>query len=351
VKVAKTAPRQTVRDEPYTVRVLVENTGKVPAEGVRVVENVPASAEIEPVTPGGSRVPQAEGQQWVWEIAKLQPGERKVIEYRVTAREAKDVFTLTSVTGSKGIVADRPAEARTLVLVPGLKVTLTGPTGVVNAGESARYEIVVRNTGTLPCANVKVTGTIPADCKPTMKTDGGQLFRDSIVWQVARLEPGEAQSFRFAVKASTSGRRVVVASASDARGQRSGQELATVFQGAAALNWETKFEPLTVPVGKQGTFTVKVKNGGGEAARNVRVQIDVPDAVSVVQTTPNVRAERGVVQFASESIPAYGEATYTLTFQGAKADQAWFRIRMAADALGERPMQTEKMVEVIGNPR
>jgi uncharacterized repeat protein (TIGR01451 family) len=322
----------------------------VPAEGVRVVENLPASAEVEPVTAGGKKLKQPEGQQWMWELEKLRPGERKVIEYRVTAREAKDVFTLTSVSGTR-LVADKPAEGRTQVLVPGLEVKLTGPTGVVNAGESARYEIVVRNPGTLPCANVKVTGTIPADTKPTMKTDGGQIFRDSVVWQLARLEPGEAQSFRFAVKASTTGRRVVVASATDARGQRAGQELATVFSGTAALTWETHFDQHTVRVGKQGVFTVKAKNAGGEAARNVRVRIDVPDAVSVVQTTPSRRTENNVIDFGAEEIKPYGEATYTLTFEGKKSDQAFFNVRMSADCLGDRPMETQKAINVIGGPK
>jgi uncharacterized repeat protein (TIGR01451 family) len=350
IKVTKTAPKQTVRDEPYTVRVLLENTGRVPAEDVRVLENLPASAELEAITAGAKRLVQPDGQQWQWEIAKLQPGERKVIEYKVTPHEARDVFTLTSVSGQR-VVADKPAEARTQVLVPGLEVKLTGPTGVVTAGESAKYEIVVRNTGTLPSTNIKVTGTLPSDCKPTMKTDGGQVFRDSIVWSLPRLEPGDAHSFRFAMKANTTGRRVVVASASDARGVKAGQELATVFAGTAALNWETNFNPLTVRVGQQGTFTVKVKNHGGEVARNVRVQIDVPDAVSVVQMTPKTRIENNSVSFGTESIPGYGEAVYTLTFEGKKADQAYFVIRMAADCLGDRPMQTEKMVNIIGGPR
>lgn len=350
VKVTKFAPKQTVRDETYRVRVQVENTGKIPAEGVRILENLPATAEMEPVTAGAKRVPQAEGQQWSWEVATLQPGERRVIEYKVTAREAKDVFTLTSVTGTR-VVADRPAEARTQVLIPGLEVKLAGPTGVVNPGESAKYEIVVRNTGTLPSTNVKVTGTIPADCKPTLKTDGGQLFRDSVVWTLPRLEPGEAQSFRYGVKASTTGRRVVVASASDARGTRAAQELATVFSGTAALVWETKFDPQTVRVGRQGTFTVRVKNEGGEAAQKVRLLIDVPDNVSVVQSTPKGRVEGNAIQFGAESIPGYGEMTYTLTFEGKKADQAWFKLRLYADYLGDQPLQTEKMVEVIGNPK
>jgi len=92
-------------------------------------------------------------------------------------------------------------------------------------------------------------------------------------------------------------------------------------------------------------------NHGGEEARNVRLQIEVPDAVSVVQPTPKTRVENNVVAFGAESVPAYGEVLYTLTFEGKKADQAWFKVRLAADCLGDRPMQTEKMVNVIGGPR
>lgn len=350
IKVTKTAPKQTVVDESFTVRMVVENTGRVPAEGVRIVETLPESAEIEAITTGGQRLQKSEGQQWRWEIAKLQPRERKVIEYRITARESKDIYTLTSVSGQK-LTADKPAESRTQVLVAGLEVKLTGPTGVVNAGTSAEYQIVVRNTGTLPSTNVRVTGTIPGDCTPTRKTDGGQIFRDSIVWQFPRIEPGDSQSVRFAIKASTTGRRVVVASVTDARGQRAGQELATVFAGTAALAWETNFNPLTLQVGKQGVFTVKVKNTGGEAARNVRVQIDIPDAVSVVQVTPDTRVANNTLAFAAEEIPAYGEKTYTVTIEGKNGDQAWFKLRMSADCLGDKPMESQKMVNIIGSPK
>jgi uncharacterized repeat protein (TIGR01451 family) len=349
VKVSKFAPKQTVRDEPYTVRVLVENTGKVAAENIRVAENVPASAEVEPVTKGGQRTAQPQGQQWVWEIPKLMPGERRVIEYRVTAREAKDVFALTNLSAAKGI--QDKAESRTLVLVPGLTVKLTGPAAnaPVNPGEAAKYEITVRNAGTLPSTNVRVTGTLPTDCKPTMKTEGGQLYRGAIQWTIPRLEPGEAQTFRFAVKASTTGRRVVVASASDARGQRAADELATLFQGTAALVWESVPNPVALAVGKQGTFTVKVRNNGGEAARNVRVEVDLPEAVSLVQVTPNVRPAGNKLAFGPEVVAAYGEAVYTVTFEARQSAQAWFKIKMTADCLGDRPMQTEKAVEITGN--
>lgn len=348
VRVVKVAPKQTVQDESFLVRVAVDNTGKVAAENVRVVENVPTSAEVEPVTKGAKKTQQPDGQQWVWEIPKLMPGERKVLEYRITPREAKDVFALTSLSAGKG-VTDR-AEARTLVLVPGLAVKLVGPAAnaPVAPGEAAKYEITVRNTGTLPSSNVRVTGTLPADCKPTMKTEGGQLYRDAIQWVVPRLEPGEAQTFRFAVKATTTGRRVVVASVADARGQRAADELATVFQGTAALSWDTEPKPVALAVGRQGTFTVRVRNSGGEAARNVKVEVDLPDAVNLVQVTPNVQAKSGRLTFGPETIAAYGEAVYTITYEARQPAQAWFKLKMTADSLGDRPMQTEKAVEITG---
>ncbi|MCE9561986.1 MAG: DUF11 domain-containing protein [Planctomycetes bacterium] len=348
VRVTKVAPKQTVQDETYTVRVAVDNTGKVAAENIRLAENVPASAEVEPITKGAKKTQQPEGQQWVWEIPKLMPGERRIFEYRVTPREAKDVFALTSLSAGKG-VTDR-AEARTLVLVPGLTVKLVGPTAnaPVAPGEAAKYEITVRNTGTLPSTNVRVTGTLPADCKPTMKTEGGQLYRDAIQWVVPRLEPGEAQTFRFAVKATTTGRRVVVASIADARGQRAADELATVFQGTASLSWETEPKPVSLAVGRQGTFTVKVRNGGGEVARNVKVEVDLPDAVNLVQVTPNVSPKGGKLVFGPESIAAYGDATYTITYEAKQSTQAWFKLKMTADCLGERPLATEKMVDITG---
>ena len=126
---------------------------------------------------------QREGQQWVWEIPKIMPGE-PLIEYRVTAREAKDVFALTNLSADKGI--QDKAEWTTKVLVPGLTVKLTGPASnsAVNPGESARYEIMVRNTGTMPSTMVRVIGTLPNDTRPTSKTEG-QLLRDAILSRAA----------------------------------------------------------------------------------------------------------------------------------------------------------------------
>lgn len=348
IKVSKTASRQAVRDEPYRVRVVLENSGKVIAENIHVAENVPETAEFEAITKGAKRTAQPTGQQWIWEIAKLMPGERKTIEFQITARSEAEALMLTNVSAAKGV--EERAEARTQVLVPAISVKLTGPVGVVNPGESAKYEITVRNTGTLASTNVKVTGTIPGDCKPTMKTEGGQLFRDVLQWTIPRLEPSEAQSFRFGIKASTTGQRVIAAAASDSRGLRADDKLSTVFQGAPALVWESGPNPPAISVGGQGTFTIKVRNNGGEAARNVQLEVDLdrPEAVSLGQITPNARAAGGRLLFNAVDIPAYGEINYTIAYTARQATQVWFKLKITADCLGDRPMQTEKALEITG---
>jgi len=348
VKITKSAPKESVRGESFTVRVVVENTGRVPVDKVRVVENADRTADLEAVTAGASRT-RSDDNQWEWQVGTLMPGQRKVIEYRMTPRVSADTFTTTNVSGDKGVL--EKSEARTKVHTPGLSVKLTGPTGVVNAGEAARYEVTVRNVGTMPSRNVKVRGTIPADCKPTMKTEGGQVARDAIMWTVPRLDPGEARSFRFGLRADTTGRRVVAVHAADGRKVSAADEMATLFQGVASLSWATELEPVALAIGRQGTFTVRVRNSGGEEARNVRLEIELPPEVSLRQSTPDIRPSAGRLNYGPSSIAAYGEAVYTITYEAKQSAQAWFKVKLTADALGDRPLTTEKAISITGMSR
>ena len=345
LKVTKTAPKDAVRGEPFAVRVVVENTGKVPAEKVRVVETVDRAAEVEPVTSGGRRTKEGEN-QWEWEVGTLMPGRRQVIEYRLTPKAAGEAVTTTNVPADKGV--QEKAEARTRVLVPGLSLKLVGPTGAVNAGEAAEYEVTVRNTGTLPSTNVRVTGSVPADCRLTRKTEGGQLLKDTVVWTVPKLDPEEARSFRFSLRAASAGRRTVTATATDARRQTDTKELSALFEGTAALVWEQTFDTPTPQAGRQGVLTVKVRNNGGEAARNVRVEVELPESVGFVQSTPPLRPDRKLL-FPAETVPPNKELVYTLTYKADRADTAaTFRMRLLADALGDRPLTAEKSVSITG---
>ncbi|MBX9622312.1 MAG: DUF11 domain-containing protein [Gemmataceae bacterium] len=347
VKVTKAAPKDAVRDEPFAVRVVVENTGRVPAEGVRVVETVPAGAEVEAVTAGGRKTKDPAGNQWEWEVGTVMPGRRQVIEYRLTPKQAGEALTTTAVEATKG--DHGKAEAATRVLVPGLGLKLAGPSGPVGPGEKADYVITVRNTGTLTAANVRVTGAVPPGCRLRRKSEGGQASRDAVSWVLPRLAAGEAWELTYTLEAVTSGRRVVGATATDSRRQTAGQEVATVFEGTAALVWEQVFDPSApLPVGRPGVLTVRVRNNGGEPARNARVTVELPAGVSLVEATPRAEAPGGKLAFPAETVPAGGQREYTLTFRADRSGEAVFRMTLAADALGSRPVEASKSVTVTG---
>ena len=143
------------------------------------------------------------------------------------------------------------------------------------------------------------------------------------------------RTYRFAVKANSTGRRVVVATVADSRASAV-DEITTLFQGTAAARLGDDPNPVALSVGKQGTFTIKVRNNGGEAARNVRLEVDLPESVSVVQVTPNIRPTGTKLTFNAETVPAYGESVYTITYESKSSAQEWFKLRLSADAAGRQ---------------
>ena len=82
-----------------------------------------------------------------------------MVEYKLTAKEAAELLTTSFVKSQETPEAEQ-AQSTTRVLTAGLALDLTGP-ATVGGGEPALYEIVARNTGTLPLTNVRVSGVGP----------------------------------------------------------------------------------------------------------------------------------------------------------------------------------------------
>ncbi len=343
--VRKAAPKQAVSTDPVTIQVEVSNPSKVPVPNVQLVEDVPRGFEFARETEGEKG---SSSEQRVWQIGMLRPGERRVIQYRLTAKEnTADTLTTSSVVKSPDAPDGERTEATTKLLVPGIRVDLSGPP-TATSGDPANYEIVVRNTGTLPLTNVRVTGSVPSDCSLTKMTNGGQRYRDQLVWTLPSLKPGDAQSFRYSLKANTTGKRTIRAAAETPRGQEKSSEVVTAFQGTAVLTWDAVADPLTLSTGQQGLLTIRVRNTGGEAARGVRLRVELPGEVRFVQASPRSQASTNEVAFDSVTIPAYGNEKFTVTYRADRSGQAWFRMRLSADVLGDRPLTKEQSVEVTG---
>lgn len=342
--VRKDAPKEAAAGDPVAVRVEVANGGKVAMTNVELVENVGKGLTFDQGT-GGEKG--ASPDQRVWRIGRLLPGERKLVEYRVTPKDGGELLTSSAVRSTESPEAER-AESSTKVLVPALALELTGP-ATAAAGESAQYEFTVRNTGTLPLSNVRVNGLIPAECTPTRMTNGGLLQRGQVTWLIPRLDPGAAQSYRLGLKGQSTGRRSVRGTVRDSRGLEKSQEVQTAFQGAAVLMMRARFDATSITVGRQGLLTVDVTNEGTDAAKDARLRIELPPEVRFVQATPKqFQAAASEVIFDAAAIPANRTETFTLTYRADKAAQAWFRLKLSADSLGDRPLEKTQAVEISG---
>jgi uncharacterized repeat protein (TIGR01451 family) len=101
-----------------------------------------------------------------------------------------------------------------------------------------------------------------------------------------------------------------------------------------------------VAAGNFGSFTVRVKNTGTEAAKNTVVRVKIPAEVKATQISPKFNQGGDEIAFQSVTIPAGKSETYTITFRGSKAGQATFEASLSSDALGEKPLKAEKAVTI-----
>jgi uncharacterized repeat protein (TIGR01451 family) len=183
--------------------------------------------------------------------------------------------------------------------------------------------------------------------------NGGQLYRDQLVWVVpdregGPLKPGESYEVRFQLAAETGGRRTVRVAAEAGRGLEQTREVITAFQGTAVLQWTATLDPPSLTVGRQGLLTVRVKNQGGEAAKNVRLKVELPPEVKLVKATPRNQAGQTEAAFDAVSVAANSSEEFTLTYEAVKAGQAYFEMKLTADALGDQPLTKTQAVVISG---
>ena len=338
--VSKNVPREVVAGEPIPVRVTVRNDGRVPVTGVRLAEDWPEGFEF---GADGDRGEAGDApRQRVWKLDTLRPGEQRVVQYRLTGRAGGAAVASSAVT-SPDVPDPARADARFAVLAAAMKLELTGPPAAA-PGDPAEYTATVTNSGTLPLADVRLTANVPDGSTVTRVTNGGRASAAAVAWVVpdrARgpLQPGDSYAVRFTLAARTGGPKVVrVAAAGDRVGEVP-REVSTNFQAAPDLSWEHKFNSTSLVAGTPELLTVTVTNAGGEAARNVRLRVDLPDGVTAAQVSPApagpLPGGQRRVAFDPVSVPANGAQKFTLTVRAEKPGPARFEMTLGYDGLGD----------------
>lgn len=344
--IRKAAPEKATAGEPIAVRVEVTNTGRVPVQAVQLVEDVGTKAEFQ--SEGAGEAGKSAGQR-IWKLGTLQPGQRKLVEYKLTAKDAMELKTSSNVLAG-GVAPSEPSESTTQVLAAKLRLDLTAKQATVRAGESAQYEIVVTNTGSLPLNKVTVRATIPKDCRVTRRSEGAQQSRDEVAWVIPNdkpnkpLQPGEQFALTLQLQSTTAGKRVLRVEATSGKSLEETREAEATFEASSLLQSSVELLPSKLAVGEPGTVTYDVTNKGSAAATGVQLRVTLPPEVKQVKITPDTRVENGAVVFAAQTLNAGDTIKYTITYEAIKQGSAEFRFELGH--AGGKPTVADRTVTI-----
>jgi uncharacterized repeat protein (TIGR01451 family) len=251
--------------------LVVKNTGLIPATNVDVSAHFPTTVRLVSTEPQ----PLQNGSSVGWKIDELQPGDSRKIQIVLIPSEPGDLQTRADVRFSG-------AAATTLtVSEPLLDVQVNGPEKVL-VGEPASQTVVVRNPGTGIATHVQIEAVIPAGLE--------HARGERLVMDVGSLNPGESRSVRLALAAATGGRHIVqVQARADGDLVRNTTNAIDVI--APSVTAEIDGPGLRY-LGRNATFTLRVRNDGEIPVENVRVMHKVPEGFDVVQSDRGAQYDR-----------------------------------------------------------
>jgi len=344
--VKKTATPTVSQGELITVRVEVQNAGTVPIPQTRLVETIPVGVDFK----NDKESEKGElANQRIWQLGTLEPGQSKIVTYQLLGKLGGEVIA-TSMAASDdkhASVQSENVESKSKILVPALKVELTGPATVASK-EAAPYTARVQNIGTQPLSNVKVVIAHPDDCEATKVTTGARRTKDTVQWVIPKLTAGEAYDLRLYLESATSGKKVIKATAKETRtGAEDAKEVNTTFLGRADLTWKPDFDDVSVNVGKRGMITVKIRNQGTETEKGARLRVQLPSLVRFVQGSPNQYKETaGELVFEPRPILPGKTESFTITYEAKQVGAADFVLLLEADCLNNKPLSKNQRVEI-----
>lgn len=243
--------------------LIVKNTGIIAAREIEVAAHFPASVRIVSVQPQ----PKDTQSHLIWALAELQPGQEQPIHIKLVPTERGTINTHADVRFSG------TASTQLSVAEPLIEVACNGPNEVL-VGEPASQTVVVTNPGNGIATNVQIEAIVP---------EGLEHARgERLVMDVGSLNPGETRSVRLALAATKGGRQVLQVQAR-ADGDLVRNTTSQINVIAPSLATEIAGPGLRY-LGRNATYTIRVRNDGAITTENVRVMHKVPEGFEVVES-------------------------------------------------------------------
>jgi len=233
----------------------IEVMAKQPVTNVEIDEFLPSSVKFKEASPAASMnqfgMPS-------WDLEAMKGGETKNIKVMVVP-STTGTFDVCSVVRADPLIC-----LPLFVGKPELTITKTGP-AQIELGESATWDIVVRNTGNAAADMVTITDTMP----PSFTPQGG------LTKNAGTLQPGASTNFQVTGKSTQVGDFVNEAMANFDGGSpvRDTAPIKVVQSKVKIAKTGPAEQFIFVPA----DYTITVTNDGSTTLSNLTVTDNIPD--------------------------------------------------------------------------
>ena len=240
-----------------TYRIRAHNPGTAAAQNVVVTAKIPAGAKYVSCEQGGLADP---GQHSVtWTHDSLEPNAETFFSLTCDMENAGECRLDVRSTAARELIASADATVRVEAMAD-LVLTINDPTGPVQTGTDAFFEVEIHNRGTKSAEDVEIAAYFSEGVEP-LAVDGGQhrISRGQVVFDnIGFLAAGETAKFKIKARADTPGNHVfrVEVNCRPLNARLVNEEM-THFYGNSLLseNKAPVTEPMTSPLRKDRVLT------------------------------------------------------------------------------------------------
>ena len=325
----KEAPAEVILCDQIAYVLTVSNPGDAPAQNVKITDNLPAGIQA------------VDGRQTVTiDVGTLAPKQAKAFKLMAKASKTGTYTNTATASGDGGLTAQ--ASAKTIVRVPVLVLTKTGPKTRF-AGRPLQYTLTVANKGDADAKNTVLTDTLPTGAQLTAASNGGQAAGGKVTWNLGTLKPGDTKTVTLSLRPTVQGQIRNTATATAYCAQAAG-EATTMIKGIPAILLECIDLADPIEVGAQETYEIVVTNQGSAVGTNITIECTVPAEQAYVSSTGATKgtAAGAVVKFAPlGSLAPKAKAVWRVVTKGVKAGDSRFKVSLTSDQMTSPATETE----------
>lgn len=330
--IQKTGPDCVCLNCPAVYSIQVCNSGSAIAYDVVVQDSVPEG------------LTHASGQKCLtYRLGDMGPGATKCfnIEFCATGRGCVTNRATVSYCGGPKCTA----EATTLINMPCVEVTKTGPDWAYIC-KVVDYTITVTNPGDLILTNVIVDDVSPAGTT-IVEAPGGEICCNRATWCLPQLCPGETRTFTVSVRSQVAGcltNKVTVTTNSDCGQCVSCAEAPTCWKGIAAVHMCMVDTIDPICIGDTTVYRICVTNRGTAEDTNVKLSVRFTDELQPLDANGPTRANISGNTVTFEPLETMGpkeSVEYCISVRGVSTGDGRAEATLSSDSLGAPVSDTE----------